>query len=140
RTLLMACLALLIVSAPGRSDKDTPAKPEGKKITLEVRLPADAKLEIEGKMTKQTGPVRRFVSPPVVEVEGQKYIYTLKATWKGENGAEEVVLRQVEVKPGTETKVDLHKDRPPDVIYEPTPEKVVEAMLELAKVTKDDVV
>src|SRR5271165_722563 len=35
---------------------------------------------------------------------------------------------------------DETKDRRPDVIYVPTPQEVVDKMLEVAKVTKDDVV
>jgi precorrin-6B methylase 2 len=35
---------------------------------------------------------------------------------------------------------DTTKDRRPDVIYVPTPQQVVDKMLEVAKVTKDDVV
>jgi hypothetical protein len=37
-----------------------------KTVTLEVYVPEDARLFIEGKDTRSTGPCRRFVSPPLV--------------------------------------------------------------------------
>jgi uncharacterized protein (TIGR03000 family) len=140
----LAALVLLAGTSLAQADKN--AKAEGKKVTLEVKLPADAKLFIDGKETKATGPVRRFVSPAIAEVDGAKYVYTLKAVIADQNG-DQVITRQIEVKPGEEKKVELSaeqkdkdKDREPDVIYVPTPQEAVEAMLKLAKVTDKDVV
>ena len=45
-----------------------------------VKLPADAKLWVDGKPTKQTGPVREFVTPPVLRA-GLTYRYTFRAVW-----------------------------------------------------------
>ena len=41
------------------------AQDQRKTVTIEVRLPEKAKLFIEGKETRSTGPVRLFVSPPL---------------------------------------------------------------------------
>jgi uncharacterized protein (TIGR03000 family) len=45
-----------------------------------VRLPADAKLWVDGKSTKQTGAVREFVTPPVLRA-GVTYRYQFRAEW-----------------------------------------------------------
>jgi uncharacterized protein (TIGR03000 family) len=79
-------------------------------VTLEVRLPADAVLEIEGVRMRPTGEVRRLVSPPL-EV-GKRYTYTLKATWR--EGPKEVARqRTVFVVAGQEVVVDFRKEEPP---------------------------
>jgi uncharacterized protein (TIGR03000 family) len=99
------------------------------------------------------GPTRRFISPPVEA--GKNYLYTLKATWT-QDGKAMSVERTVKVKPGEEVVIDLTKEelaggskegdtepkklREPDVIFVPTPQEVVDKMLELAEVKKDDVV
>ncbi len=141
---------------------------------LRVYLPADAKLVVDGYTTKQTGEMRRFVSPPLQV--GKGFIYTLKATWK-DKGKEITREREARVEAGKETAVDLRKeepkkegkgteskppkkdgkgtepkptkkdeeasadpDRKPDVVYWPTPQNVVDRMLEMAEVKKGDVV
>lgn len=45
--------------------------------TLQVSLPADAALTVEGQTSKQTTPVRTLVTPALAA--GQEYVYTLKA-------------------------------------------------------------
>jgi uncharacterized protein (TIGR03000 family) len=115
------------------------AQDQGKTVTIEVRLPEKARLFIEGRETKSTGPVRLFVSPPLA---AGKYSYTLKAIIPDKKGPR-VVTRRIDVRPGDFESVDLRvagKERIPDVEYEPTPQKVVEAMLRLARVTRNDVV
>jgi uncharacterized protein (TIGR03000 family) len=109
-----------------------------KTVTIEVYLPEDAQLLVEGKETTSKGTMRRFVSPPLAP---GKYTYTIKAIIPGPNGPQ-TVTEQVDVRPGDFESIDL---RPPDkrpvtdVEYEATPQKVVDALLRMAKVTKDDV-
>ena len=50
-------------------------------ITFEVRLPANAVLEIDDQKTQETGEVRPFQTPPLKV--GGRYNYTLKATAGG---------------------------------------------------------
>src|SRR5205823_15007216 len=117
----------------------TLAQDQGKTVIVEVYLPADARLLIDGQETKSTGPMRRFESPPLPP---GKYTYTLKAIIPTRDGPK-VVTRRIDVRPGDFESVDLRPpgQRPlPDVEYEPTPQKVVDALLRLAKVTQDDVV
>lgn len=110
-----------------------------KTVTLEVYLPEDARLLIEGQDTKSTGTMRRFISPPLAP---GKYVYTVKAIIPGPKGPR-TVTQQVDVRPGDFESIDLREpgQRPiPDVEYEPAPQDVVEAALRLARVTKKDVV
>jgi uncharacterized protein (TIGR03000 family) len=66
-------------------------------IRITVRVPADAKITVDGNLTRQTGPVRYFESPPVPA--GRKFYYTLKITWM-ENGKERSVTKRVPVAAG----------------------------------------
>jgi len=120
-----------------------------KRAKIRVTVPAGAELAFDGYKTGQTGEVRFFESPPLPL--GQKFKYTVKASWKAQ-GKSVVQERELLVRAGEETSVDLRPDdakkedkgekpdRTPDVIYWPTPQEVVDKMLELAEVKKGDVV
>ena len=108
-----------------------------KTVTVEVFVPEGARLFIEGQETRSTGPMRRFVSPPLLP---GKYTYTIKAILPSRNGPR-TVTRRIDVRPGDFESIDLREpgQRPlTDVEYEPTPQKVVDALLRLAKVTNKD--
>ena len=82
--------------------------------------------------------MRRFVSPSLAP---GKYTYTIKAIIPGPNGPR-TVTTELDVRPGDFESIDLRGpgERPvADVEYEPTPQKVVDALLRLGKVTKKDV-
>jgi precorrin-6B methylase 2 len=87
--------------------------------------------------------LRRFYSPPLDP--GKGYAYTLVARWEPNNYVTITRTRKVPVEAGKTVEVDLSvKDpkHPDDIVirYVPTPEEVVDAMLRLGKVGKDDVV
>ena len=115
------------------------AQEDRKTVLVEVYLPEDARLFFEGQEMKSTGTMRRFLSPPLPP---GKYNYTIKAIIPGPNGPQTVTHR-IDVRPGDFESIDLREPgkRPiADVEYEPTPQKVVDAVLRLAKVTDKDVV
>jgi uncharacterized protein (TIGR03000 family) len=138
---LPAWILVLLGAAPAGAQ---PAATAAATANLVVRLPvADARLEIEGAATKATGAVRRFVSPPLEP--GKEYTYTLTATWEPNNYTKITRVRKAVVRAGKETTADLRENDPaqPDKIvirYVPTPPEVVEEMLKLADIGKDDVV
>jgi uncharacterized protein (TIGR03000 family) len=139
RCLFVLALIALTTPAPAQQAPAQQAQP----ATLTVRLPADARLTVEGQVTKQTGAERRFVSPPLEP--GQKFSYTLSAFWEPNNYTKITRTRKVSVQAGKEVEVDLTKadpKQPDDIVirYVPTPPDIVEAMLKLGKVGKDDVV
>lgn len=115
----------------------TLAQERRKTVTVEVYVPEGARLFFEGQQTRSTGPKRRFVSPPLAP---GKYTYTLKAIIPSRNRPR-TITRRIDVRPGDFESIDLREpgQRPiTDVEYEPTPQKVVDALLRLAKVTNKD--
>jgi len=109
-----------------------------KTITVEIYVPEGARMFIENQEMRCQAPMCRFVSPPLLP---GKYTYTIKAILPGSDGPQ-TVTHNIDVRPGDFESIDL---RPPgerpktDVEYEPTPQKVVDALLRLAKVTEKDV-
>jgi len=65
--------------------------------TVEVRVPADATLWIEGAKTKQTGDDRIFESPPLEQ--GKTYTYDIKAEFM-RDGKKVTMTKTLEVRPG----------------------------------------
>ncbi len=80
--------------------------------TLTVRLPADAKLSIQGAPTTSTKNVRTFISPPLQP--GKAYEYTLRATVT-RDGKPVERTRTVKVRAGQQNEViiDLPAAPPP---------------------------
>jgi uncharacterized protein (TIGR03000 family) len=72
---------------------------------LNVSVPADAEVWLEGKPTNQTGSHRQFESPALKP--GQEYTYTIRARWKDE-GRNVEVMRLLSVHAGD--KVDVRLD------------------------------
>jgi len=84
---------------PGSSDAD--------QVLLNVTVPANAKVSVQGAKTAQTGAFRRFVSPPIAG--GYRYSYDLQATWM-ENGREVSQRRSFAVHPGAVVHVTFTRD------------------------------
>jgi uncharacterized protein (TIGR03000 family) len=110
-----------------------------KTVILEVLLPDDARLFVEDQDTKSLGSMRTFESPPLPP---GKYIYTIKAIVPGPNGPQ-TITRRLDVRPGDFESLDFRPrregERVPDVLYEPTPQKAVKALLDLAQLKANDV-
>jgi uncharacterized protein (TIGR03000 family) len=82
--------------------------------TVVVRTDPDARLDVEGVTTLQTGDVRHFVTPPLPV--DQDSTYRFRATWK-EPGQECSADRKVILRGGQKVEVDLrtpdgHANRP----------------------------
>ncbi len=132
-------VALLVLLALGWAVPAVSQDKDKKPAVLILRVPADAKLEVDGLPTKATGEVRKFESPPLA---AGTYTYTIKIILNS-GGADSTRMRQVKVEAGKEVEVDLRPGKDKDtseIIFVPTPQGVVEQMLEMAGVTKDDVV
>jgi uncharacterized protein (TIGR03000 family) len=71
---------------------------------VNVLLPADAEITIEGKKMSSTGSSRLFVTPTLEP--GKTYTYDLHAMWM-ENGKEVIKDRKVSFKPDELVTVDL---------------------------------
>jgi uncharacterized protein (TIGR03000 family) len=80
------------------------ANPAAAPATVLVRLPADARLTIDGDATASTGAARRFASPPLAA--GRTYYYTLTAEVL-RDGRRLTVTHRVAVRAGQESAVEL---------------------------------
>ncbi|HEY7311677.1 MAG TPA: TIGR03000 domain-containing protein [Gemmataceae bacterium] len=130
-------ICLFLSAAPMRAQ-------EGKQpATLHVRLPADARLVVEGQETKKTGSLRLFISPPLTP--DKNYSYTFLWTFR-KDGKTFAGEKKVLVRAGDDKEVDLTKESVEEtkelklpVPFVPTPQDVVERMLEAASLTDKDV-
>ncbi|MGF1582676.1 MAG: TIGR03000 domain-containing protein [Gemmataceae bacterium] len=78
--------------------------PMDKCACIYVQVPADAEVWLEGQRMQQTGPVRKFHSPPLAPQ--QSYVYKIRARWKHGTGRLEQ-LRQVRVVRGENVLVSF---------------------------------
>jgi len=139
------CSCWLSYSAQ-RSSPRTKKAGEAKPATLIVKVVADSDvtLTIDGEETKQTGAERTFKTPPLKP--GVRYYYALSAVWEPNNYTKITRPRsKVYIEAGQTVTVDMTKAdaKDPDKIlvrYVPTPQEVVDAMLKMGKVGKDDIV
>jgi uncharacterized protein (TIGR03000 family) len=129
------------VAALSASAQDEKKKAKSK---LKISVPQeDAKLQIEGKDTKPGGLVREFETPEL-EV-GKLYEYSFTVMWEPNNYTKLTRTKNIEFKGGDDIVADLTMADPknPDkaqIRWVPTPDDIVEEMMKLGKVGKDDVV
>jgi uncharacterized protein (TIGR03000 family) len=139
---LSSGLAALSVSA--QPDKKDPKDAKKAKSKLKILVPQDdAELLIEGKATKPTGTTREFETPEL-EV-GKPYEYDFTVMWQPNNYTKLTRTKKIEFKGGDDITADLTKVDPknPDkavIRWVPTPDDIVEEMMKLGKVGKDDIV
>jgi len=132
-----AAVALIVFLAPLSAQ-------ENKTVKLKVLLPReDAELSIEGVKMSGTGKMREFESPPLPA--GKKYEYTLVAVIKPNNYTTITRSRKFDVEPGKSYDVEMLQNdtkSPDDIVirWVPTPDDIVQEMLKLGNVGKDDVV
>jgi uncharacterized protein (TIGR03000 family) len=100
--------ALLLLLPTLRAGGQVPPVPADSPAYLKVWVPAaDARLEVDGTLTRQTGTLRQFVSPPLAA--GRRYAYTLHLTYS-DAGRQVTKTRTVNVEPGREVEVDFRVD------------------------------
>jgi uncharacterized protein (TIGR03000 family) len=95
--LIAATLGLLLAAPSITRAGDLPA-------TIVVRLPADAKLTIDGNPTRATSALRRFITPPLEQ--GRPFHYTVKAEFS-RGGKTVTVRKRIAVRAGRDTVVSL---------------------------------
>lgn len=113
-------------------------------VQFKVILPEEsAKLWVNGKESKQRGTTRKF-DVPVVD-DKSEYVLEFKTLWEPNNYTKITRTKVVTFKPGTDVTVDMRKPdekRKDDIVvrFVATPQKVVDEMLRMAKVGKNDIV
>jgi len=147
RLAALAALAFAAASlaAPATAqEKKAEAQPAKMvKSKIKITVPQDdAELKIEGKMTKPQGTVREFETPNVEA--GRLYEYSYEVMWQPNNYTKLTRVQSVEFKGGDDINVDLTKPNPKVedkavVRWVPTPDDIVDKMMELADVKKGDI-
>lgn len=100
----------------------------------------DTDIEIEGKPIAGSGTSRTFETPPLAA--GRIYQYNVVAKWAPNTYTKMTRTKAVRVRAGDRLTIDLSADDASDrvsVMYVPTPEFVVDAMVKLAGITASDV-
>lgn len=161
----LAGLTLLFL-VPQLRSQDTP---DSQRAYLRVQVPASAELLVDGTRTKQTGPERLFESPPIpagrkffyilkatwkeggkeivreqkVHVEaGRETVVDLRpspADTEGKAPDSTPKKEDTTAEPPPPRKEARKPKREPDIHFVPTPQEVVNRMLKLADLKKDDV-
>lgn len=109
---------------------------------ITVTVPSDeTELTVNGGAIAGKGASRQFQSPPLKS--GRTYRYKFTARWRPNNWTVLTRNKTVRFRAGDDVTVDLTTDEPNDravIMYEATPSSIVEQMIALAGVNKDDVV
>lgn len=143
---LSAGLTSLTVVAQEKKDEKKDEKKKAKS-KIKITVPQDdADLLIEGKATKppKDNPTVREFETPELEA-GKLYEYTFSVTWRPNNYTTLTRTKSLEFKGGDNIDADMTKADPknPDkavIRWVPTPDDIVEEMMKLGNVGKDDVV
>ena len=152
KLILLLVSAVLAFDMPGTADLGrAPAprslqatKPAATQVTsrITVTVPHDeTELSVQGQVIAGTGTSRTFETSPLQM--GVTYRYTFTATWQPNTYTTMTRSKTVSFRAGERLSVHLRKDDPNDrvqVQYVPTPEYVVDAMINLAGVSAADVV
>jgi len=78
--------------------------------TIDIRVPSDGEVWIQGTKLTQSGELRRFVSPSLDP--HQMYSYEITARWIGRDGNPVVFNRRLIVKPGDHEAVNFVQPAP----------------------------
>jgi len=153
--LLRSVPLVLLAAALAVAPEATAGVPGKVQSTIKVAVPAspykeytantsgDAELKVNGKVVAGSGTTREIKTEELKE--GETYKYTISVTFGPNNYTIVTRSKTVSFKAGDAVTVDLTKADPasPDAVvvrWVPTPNDIVEKMLDMAGVTKDDVV
>jgi uncharacterized protein (TIGR03000 family) len=81
------------------------SSPAANTATIQVTVPADAKVFVDGSVTTQTGAQRKFESPQLAP--GFDYSYDLKVVWHDRDGTEVTQTRRVAVRANATINVNF---------------------------------
>jgi uncharacterized protein (TIGR03000 family) len=97
--------------SPGERPEQPPREPPAEEPAhVEVKVPATAQLWFGQTLTRKTGPVREFVTPPLKR--GQDFLYDVRARWM-QDGREVEQTRRITVSAGARVPVDFTRPAKP---------------------------
>jgi uncharacterized protein (TIGR03000 family) len=74
-------------------------------VLLNIRVPADAIVQINGALTTQNGPRREFISSGLAP--GRTYTFVVTARWTGPDGQATKLEQRIHVQGGERRNVDF---------------------------------
>jgi uncharacterized protein (TIGR03000 family) len=84
---------------------------------LQLNVPEGAEVWFDGTQTKQTGPVREFVSPELSP--GRRYTYSISVRYKDANGKQVVDTRPIHVRANDWFSIDFTRPAPAERLPQP---------------------
>jgi uncharacterized protein (TIGR03000 family) len=97
------------------------APPPDNAAHLQLAVPENAEVFVDGEKTNQTGSVREFVSPPLDR--GSSYNYRISVRYTGANGKPVNDTRTIHVRANDWFRIDFTRPAPPDPLPQPFPPK-----------------
>jgi uncharacterized protein (TIGR03000 family) len=82
-----------------------PMSESARAASVDLRVPANAEVWVDGSLTSQRGEARTFQTAPFAP--GQSFTYDIRARWKDAGGKEVDQTRQVSLQAGQNMKVDF---------------------------------
>ncbi|HJZ56315.1 MAG TPA: TIGR03000 domain-containing protein [Gemmataceae bacterium] len=139
--LVAAALALTLPAEATRAGQ----KDDKKKVKSSIKITVpreDAELKIEGQVMKGKGLVRELITPDLDS--GKEYEYTASAFWEPNNYTKITRTKTITFKAGDPIVVDFNKPDPGkqdmvQVRWVPTPQDIVDKMIELGGLKEGDV-
>jgi uncharacterized protein (TIGR03000 family) len=92
-------------ASPARNNTVSPSHPNA--AAIDVKVPADARVLVQGQLTRQTGSDRFFESPPLQQ--DKTYAYKIKAIWTNRDGEKVERNQTVQVRAGSHVTLDFRK-------------------------------
>ena len=132
---------LFLLSANLSAPVQAPLPTTTRTAVVTVTTPTyDTDIEIDGRPITGSGTSRTFETPPLAP--GRTFQYNVVAKWAPNTYTKMARAKVVHVRAGDRLQIDLSVDDPSDrvtVMYVPTPDFVVDAMVKLAGITTSDV-
>jgi uncharacterized protein (TIGR03000 family) len=130
----------LLTAYPSSSIQAPPPATTGTAVMTLTTPTGDTDIEIDGKPIAGSGTSRAFQTRPLTP--GRTYRFNIVARWAPNTYTKMTRAKVVRARAGDRLQIDLSVDDPSDrvsVMYVPTPEFVVDAMVKLAGITANDV-
>lgn len=90
---------------PPQEQQPAAAAPAATTATIDLYVPADAEVWLNGQKTNKTGALRRFVTPPLnASVHST---YEVRVRYTGQDGKEVDETREIEVEPGRQVLLNM---------------------------------
>jgi uncharacterized protein (TIGR03000 family) len=95
----------------GAAPAQTPPPPDNA-AHLQLVVPENAEVHVEGDKTTQTGPIREFVSPPLAA--GKVFNYAISVRYTDANGKPVNDQRVIHVRANDWFRIDFTRPAPPE--------------------------